>query len=278
MYLGCHLSAASGYAAMVETARSIGANTFAFFTRNPRGSRARQEDSADAQRAAGLLTQGGFGPLVAHGAYTMNLCTADPEARRFAADVLADDLRRMAALPGNFYNFHPGSHTGRGVEAGIDDIAAALRRALEPGYPVTVLLETMAGKGSEIGGRFRELKDILDAVGSSQVGVCLDTCHVYDAGYDIVNDLDGVLQEFHRVIGLERLKALHLNDSKNPFASHKDRHECIGKGSLGLQTFRNILSHPALQDKPMILETPNELPGYQAEIALLRRLHRENPA
>ena len=278
MYLGCHLSAASGYAAMVETARSIGADTFAFFTRNPRGSRARQEDSADAQRAAGLLTQGGFGPLVAHGAYTMNLCTADPEARRFAADVLADDLRRMAALPGNFYNFHPGSHTGRGVAAGIDDIAAALRRALEPGYPVTVLLETMAGKGSEIGGCFRELKDILDAVGSSQVGVCLDTCHVYDAGYDIVNDLDGVLQEFHRVIGLERLKALHLNDSKNPFASHKDRHECIGKGSLGLQTFRNILSHPALQDKPMILETPNELPGYQAEIALLRRLHRENPA
>lgn len=278
MYLGCHLSAASGYAAMVETARSIGADTFAFFTRNPRGSRARQEDSADAQRAVGLLTQGGFGPLVAHGAYTMNLCTADPEARRFAADVLADDLRRMAALPGNFYNFHPGSHTGRGVAAGIDDIAAALRRALEPGYPVTVLLETMAGKGSEIGGCFRELKDILDAVGSGQVGVCLDTCHVYDAGYDIVNDLDGVLQEFHRVIGLERLKALHLNDSKNPFASHKDRHECIGKGSLGLQTFRNILSHPALQDKPMILETPNELPGYQAEIALLRRLHRENPA
>ena len=278
MYLGCHLSAASGYAAMVETAQSIGADTFAFFTRNPRGSRARQEDSADAQRAAALLTQGGFGPLVAHGAYTMNLCTADPEARRFAADVLADDLRRMAALPGNFYNFHPGSHTGRGVEAGIDDIAAALRRALEPGYPVTVLLETMAGKGSEIGGCFRELKDILDAVGSGQAGVCLDTCHVYDAGYDIVNDLDGVLQEFHRVIGLERLKALHLNDSKNPFASHKDRHECIGKGSLGLQTFRNILSHPALQDKPMILETPNELPGYQAEIALLRRLHRENPA
>ena len=278
MYLGCHLSAASGYAAMVETAQSIGADTFAFFTRNPRGSRARQEDSADAQRAAALLTQGGFGPLVAHGAYTMNLCTADPEARRFAADVLADDLRRMAALPGNFYNFHPGSHTGRGVAAGIDDIAAALRRALGPGYPVTVLLETMAGKGSEIGGRFRELKDILDAVGSGQVGVCLDTCHVYDAGYDIVNDLDGVLQEFHRVIGLERLKALHLNDSKNPFASHKDRHECIGKGSLGLQTFRNVLSHPALQDKPMILETPNELPGYQAEIALLRRLHRENPA
>ena len=278
MYLGCHLSAASGYAAMVETAQSIGADTFAFFTRNPRGSRARQEDSADAQRAVALLTQEGFGPLVAHGAYTMNLCTADPEARRFAADVLADDLRRMAALPGNFYNFHPGSHTGRGVAAGIDNIAAALRRALEPGYPVTVLLETMAGKGSEIGGCFRELKDILDAVGSGQVGVCLDTCHVYDAGYDIVNNLDGVLQEFHRVIGLERLKALHLNDSKNPFASHKDRHECIGKGSLGLQTFRNILSHPALQDKPMILETPNELPGYQAEIALLRRLHRENPA
>ena len=271
-YFGCHLSASGGNAAMVKTALSIGANTFAFFTRNPRGSKARKEDPEDTARAVELLKQENFGPLVAHGAYTMNLCTADPEARDFAASVLADDLRRMAALPGNFYNFHPGSHVGRGLEAAVEDISAALRKALEPGYPVTVLLETMAGKGSEVGGRFEELKAILDATGDDTVGVCLDTCHVYDGGYDIVSDLDGVLREFDRVIGLNRLKALHLNDSKNPFASHKDRHECIGKGSLGLETFRAIVNHPALRDKPMILETPNELPGYREEIALLRSL------
>lgn len=274
MYFGCHLSASAGYAAMVETAVSIGADTFAFFTRNPRGSRARQEDAEDARLAMELLRQGDFGPLVAHGAYTMNLCTADGEARAFAADVLADDLRRMAALPGNFYNFHPGSHTGRGVEQGIEEISAALRRAMEPGYPVTVLLETMAGKGSEIGRSFQELKAIIDAVGLDSLGVCLDTCHVYDAGYDIVHDLDGVLAEFDRVIGLRRLKALHLNDSKNPMGSRKDRHECIGRGSLGLETFDRIVNHPALRDKPMILETPNELPGYRAEIALLRSLEK----
>lgn len=271
-YFGCHLSASGGNAAMVKTALSIGANTFAFFTRNPRGSKAKKEDPEDTARAAELLKQENFGPLVAHGAYTMNLCTADPEARAFAASLLADDLRRMAALPGNFYNFHPGSHVGRGLEAAVEDISAALRRALVPGYPVTVLLETMAGKGSEVGGRFEELKAILDATGDDTVGVCLDTCHVYDGGYDIVSNLDGVLREFDRVIGLNRLKALHLNDSKNPFASHKDRHECIGKGSLGLETFRAIVNHPALRDKPMILETPNELPGYQEEIALLRSL------
>ena len=271
-YFGCHLSASGGNAAMVKTALSIGANTFAFFTRNPRGSKAKKEDPEDGARTVELLKQENFGPLVAHGAYTMNLCTADPEARDFAASVLADDLRRMAALPGNFYNFHPGSHVGRGLEAAVEDISAALRKALEPGYPVTVLLETMAGKGSEVGGRFEELKAILDATGDDTVGVCLDTCHVYDGGYDIVNDLDGVLREFDRVIGLNRLKALHLNDSKNPFASHKDRHECLGKGSLGLETFRAIVNHPALRDKPMILETPNELPGYQEEIALLRSL------
>lgn len=271
-YFGCHLSASGGNAAMVKTALSIGANTFAFFTRNPRGSKAKKEDPEDGARAVELLKQENFGPLVAHGAYTMNLCTADPEARDFAASLLADDLRRMAALPGNFYNFHPGSHVGRGLEVAVEDISAALRKALEPGYPVTVLLETMAGKGSEVGGRFEELKAILDATGDDTVGVCLDTCHVYDGGYDIVNDLDGVLREFDRVIGLNRLKALHLNDSKNPFASHKDRHECIGKGSLGLETFRAVVNHPALRDKPMILETPNELPGYQEEIALLRSL------
>ena len=272
MYLGCHLSASAGFAAMVETATSIGADTFAFFTRNPRGSRAKQENPQDAARAVALLKEHRFGPLVAHGAYTMNLCTADPEARAFASDVLLDDLRRMAALPGNFYNFHPGSHTGQGTQQGIEYISAALIRALEPDYPVTVLLETMAGKGSEVGGRFQELKLILDAVGSSRVGVCLDTCHVYDGGYDIVKDLDGVLSEFDRVIGLDRLKALHLNDSKNPFGSHKDRHECIGQGSLGLDAFKAVLNHPALKGLPMILETPNELPGYAGEIKLLRGL------
>jgi deoxyribonuclease-4 len=271
-YFGCHLSASGGNLAMVETALSIGANTFAFFTRNPRGSRAKKEDPADCARAVQALQVHNFGKLVAHGAYTMNLCTADPEARIFAADVLCDDLRRMAALPGNFYNFHPGSHVGQGVDAGIDYIAKALRQALAPGYPVTVLLETMAGKGSEIGGKFEQIRAIIDAVGSNDVGVCLDTCHVYDGGYDIVKDLDGVLAEFDRIVGISRLKALHLNDSKNPFASHKDRHECLGEGSLGLETFRHIVNHPLLKDKPMILETPNELPGYQAEIALLRSL------
>ena len=271
-YFGCHLSASAGNVGMVKTALSIGANTFAFFTRNPRGSKAKKEDPADAAKAVAMLEENGFGKLVAHGAYTMNLCTADPEARAFAAEILEDDLRRMAALPGNFYNFHPGSHVGQGVETGIEYIAAALRQALRHDYPVTVLLETMAGKGSEIGGRFAQLKDIMDAVGSANVGVCLDTCHVYDGGYDIVNDLDGVLAEFDRCIGLDKLKALHLNDSKNPFSSHKDRHECLGQGSLGLDTFRNIVNHPALKDKPMILETPNELPGYQKEIAMLREM------
>ena len=271
-YFGCHLSASAGNLAMVRTARELGADTFAFFTRNPRGSKAKKEDPVDCAAAMEALKDLNFGPLVAHGAYTMNLCTADPEARDFAVQVLEDDLRRMAALPGQYYNFHPGSHVGQGVEAGIEQIADALKKALLPGYPVTVLLETMAGKGSEIGGKFEELKAILDAVGSNQLGVCLDTCHVYDGGYDIVGDLDGVLDEFDRIIGLDKLKALHLNDSKNPFASHKDRHECIGAGSLGVDTFRAVIKHPALKDKPMILETPNELPGYQAEIRLLREL------
>ena len=270
--LGCHLSASKGNVDMVKTALSIGANTFAFFTRNPRGSKAKKEDPKDAAKAVAMLQEHNFAALVAHGAYTMNLCTADAEARAFAAEVLSDDLRRMAALPGNFYNFHPGSHVGQGVEAGVEQIADALKQALSHGYPVTVLLETMAGKGSEVGGRFEELKMIMDAVGSDSLGVCLDTCHVYDGGYDIVNDLDGVLLEFDRVIGLDRLKALHLNDSKNPFASHKDRHECIGKGSLELETFRKIVNHPLLKEKSMILETPNELPGYASEIALLRQL------
>ena len=272
MYIGCHLSASRGYASMIRTALDIGANTFAFFTWNPRGSKAKPEDPKDEALARELLVRHGFGPLVAHGAYTMNLCTADPEGRAFAADILQDDLRRMAALPGQFYNLHPGSHVGQGTEAGIDHIARALRRALSHGYPVTVLLETMAGKGSEIGGTFRELRQIIDAVGSAELGVCLDTCHVYDGGYDIVDDLDGVLREFDSTVGLDRLKALHLNDSKNPFRSHKDRHELLGQGSLGLETFRAVTGHPLLRDKPMILETPNELPGYAREIALLKSM------
>jgi deoxyribonuclease-4 len=255
---------------MVRTAQSIGANTFAFFTRNPRGSKAKPEDPADSAAAVSALKEAGFGPLVAHGSYTMNLCTADADARAFAAQILCDDLRRMSALPGNYYNFHPGSHVGQGTDTGISQIADALKKAMAPDYPVTVLLEAMAGKGSEVGGRFEELKAIIDAVGRDDLGVCLDTCHIYDGGYDIVNNLDGVLDEFDRVVGLHRLKALHINDSKNPFASHKDRHECIGKGSLGEATFRGIVNHPMLRDLPMILETPNELPGYEAEIKLLR--------
>ena len=272
LYIGCHLSSSGGDTAMVETARKIDANTFAFFTRNPRGSKAKPENPDDSAKAVQLIKEYGFGKLVAHGAYTMNLCTADPDARAFACDVLCDDLRRMRLLPGNFYNFHPGSHVGQGVDTGIGYICDALKKAMAPDYPVTVLLEGMAGKGSEIGGKFEQLRAIIDGVGKDNVGVCLDTCHMYDAGYDIVNDLDGVLAEFDRVVGLDRLKALHLNDSKNPYASHKDRHECLGEGHLGMETFRAIVNHPLLKDKPMILETPNELPGYAKEIALLRQM------
>lgn len=274
LYAGCHLSASGGNLEMVRTAQSIGANTFAFFTRNPRGSKAKAEDLEDCAKAVQALKDANFGPLVAHGAYTMNLCTAEAGARAFAASVLADDLRRMAALPGNFYNFHPGSHVGQGADTGISQIVDALKAAMAPGYPVTVLLETMAGKGSEIGGKFEELKAIIDGVGSDDIGVCLDSCHVHDGGYDIVNDLDGVLAEFDRVIGLDKLKALHLNDSKNPFQSHKDRHELLGEGNLGIATFEKIVNHPVLKKLPMILETPNELPGYAREIQLLRDLEK----
>lgn len=274
LYAGCHLSNSAGNMAMVETALSIGANTFAFFTRNPRGSKAKPEDPADCANAVIALQENNFGPLVAHGAYTMNLCTLEESGREFAASVLCDDLRRMASLPGNYYNFHPGSHVGQGTEAGIEHIVKALKKAMAPGYPVTVLLETMAGKGSEIGGRFEELKAIMDGVGREDIGVCLDSCHVYDAGYDIVNDLDGVLAEFDRIIGLDKLKALHLNDSKNPFQSHKDRHELLGQGALGEQAFKAIVNHPVLGKLPMILETPNDLPGYAREIAMLRQFQK----
>ena len=274
LYVGCHLSASNGNVEMIHTAQALDANTFAFFTRNPRGSQAKKLDVADCEQAVALLRENNFGKLVAHGAYTMNLCTAKEEDRAFARQVLRDDLSRMANLPDNYYNFHPGSHVGQGMETGIGQIVDALRYAMEPDYPVTVLLETMAGKGSEVGGRFEELKAIMDGVGRENIGVCMDTCHVYDAGYDIVNDLDGVLAEFDRIIGLDKLCALHLNDSKNPFASHKDRHECIGQGALGMETFRNIVNHPALKGKPMILETPNELPGYAKEITLLRQMEK----
>ena len=272
LVLGCHLSSTKGNLDMVKTAERIGANTFAYFTRNPRGSRAKALDVADCANAMAELERQKFGRLVAHGSYTMNLCTRDPEARAFAAQVLAEDLERMEHLPGQFYNFHPGSHVGQGYDTGISQIVDALKPAMEREYPVTVLLESMAGKGSEVGCTFEQLRQIIDGVGSPNLGVCIDTCHIWDGGYDIVKNLDGVLAEFDRVVGLDRLRALHLNDSKNPCGSHKDRHECIGKGYLGPETFRRIVNHPALRGKPMILETPNELPGYRAEIAMLREM------
>ena len=272
LHIGCHLSSSKGFLAMGRQALELGADTFQFFTRNPRGSKAKELDPADAAALVARMKDHCFAPIIAHAPYTLNLCGAEEQNRLFARDTMADDLRRMEHIPGQLYNFHPGSHVGQGTQAGIEYIAAALKNALRHDYPVTVLLETMAGKGSEIGGRFEELRDNLAAEGSENVGVCLDTCHVYDGGYDIVNDLNGVLAEFDRVIGLDRLHALHLNDSKNPFASHKDRHECLGKGSLGLETFRRIVNHPQLKDKPMILETPNELPGYAGEIKILREM------
>ena len=274
LFVGCHLSTTGGFYKTVETAISIGANTFAFFTRNPRGSKAKDLDQQDIIKARGKMAEANFGKLVAHGSYTMNLCTAKPEDRAFAASLLEDDLRRMAYLPDNFYNFHPGSHVGQGSEAGIEYISQALKTAMAPNYPVTVLLEAMAGKGSEVGGTFHELKGIIDCVGRDDLGVCLDTCHIWDAGYPIKDRLDEVLEEFDRVIGLNRLKALHLNDSKNTVSSHKDRHACIGEGYLGVETFSAIVNHPVLKNLPMILETPNDLTGYAREIALLRNLEK----
>lgn len=271
LYLGCHLSSTKGFLHMGEEALSIGANTFQFFTRNPRGSRAKAMDEQDAAALRRFMEEQGFSFFVAHAPYTLNACSANQQTREFALETMADDLARLEYLPGNLYNFHPGSHVGQGAEEGIRQIAAALNQILQPGQHTTVLLETMAGKGSEVGRSFEELRAILDQVElKDKMGVCLDTCHVYDAGYDIVNDLDGVLREFDRVVGLDRLRAVHLNDSKNPMGSHKDRHEKIGQGSLGLEAAVRIVSHPLLQGLPFCLETPNELPGYQAEIALLR--------
>lgn len=276
LYIGCHLSSSDGFLAMGKTALALGANTFQFFTRNPRGSKAKAIDSADAAAFRALAAEHGFGTIVAHAPYTINPCSKDQHTREFARMTMADDLQRMEYIPGNVYNFHPGSHTGQGVETGIAQIAHTLNAILTPDLRTTVLLETMAGKGSEVGSRFEELREILDRVTlTDKMGVCLDTCHVSDAGYDIAGDIDGVLTEFDKIIGLHRLRAVHLNDSLNPVGAHKDRHAPIGEGYLGIDAFRRIVSHPALQGLPMVLETPNDLPGYAREIALLRRLHGE---
>ena len=271
LQIGCHLSASKGYAHMAREILSLGGNTFQFFTRNPRGGSAKAIDPEDVAEFHRVAAESGIGVILAHAPYTLNACSADASIRDFAFRTMTDDLLRMEQTPGNLYNFHPGSHVGQGTETGIAQIADLRNRVLKADQTTTVLLETMAGKGSEIGGRFEELREILDrAALPEKLGVCLDTCHVYDAGYNIKADLDGVLTEFDRVIGLNRLKALHLNDSKNPFCSHKDRHEKIGLGSLGLDTFARILRHEALQALPCYLETPNDPDGYAAEIALLK--------
>ena len=274
--IGCHLSSSKGFMHMGKTALSIGANTFAFFTRNPRGGAAKAVDTADAAALCAMQAEGTIGTLVAHAPYTVNPCAKEEKTLEFARQTMADDLKRLEFVPENYYNLHPGSHVGQGVEEGVRRVAETLDQVMFTGQRTVVLLETMAGKGTEVGGRFEELREILDRVAMpEQVGVCLDTCHVSDAGYDIIGNLDGVLTEFDRVIGLEKLRALHLNDSKNPCGAHKDRHECIGKGFLGEQTFARIVRHPALRGLPMILETPNELAGYAEEIRLLRALAEE---
>ncbi len=272
LHIGCHLSSAKGYAHMGKEALKLGADTFQFFTRNPRGGKAKTVDAHDAAALRALAGEHGFAPLLAHAPYTLNACAAEPRVREFAYMVMREDLATLeACLPGNLYNFHPGSHVGQGVDAGIELIVNLLRQILTPGQNTRVLLETMAGKGSEVGGRFEEIARILREVDMPGcTGVCLDTCHVYSAGYDIVNDLDGVLAQFDAVIGLDNLYAVHLNDSLTPFASHKDRHARIGEGSLGLDAVVRIINHPRLRHLPFCLETPNELPGYAAEIRLLR--------
>ncbi|MBQ3107860.1 MAG: deoxyribonuclease IV [Firmicutes bacterium] len=273
LHIGCHLSSVNGFLAMGKEALGIQADTFQFFTRNPRGGKAKELDPADAAALMALMEEHRFAKVIAHAPYTLNPCSDKPQTREFALMTMADDLQRMEALPGQYYNFHPGSHVGQGTEKGIELIAETLNKTLKPSQTTTVLLETMAGKGSEIGGRFEELREILDRVElSDQMGVCLDTCHVYDAGYDIVNDLDGVLAEFDRIVGLSRLKAIHVNDSKNPFCSHKDRHEKIGLGSIGTEAFGRLVRHPALKGLSFCLETPCDLAGYAEEIRLLRRL------
>lgn len=269
--IGCHLSSSKGFLHMGKEARSIDANTFQFFTRNPRGSKAKELNPEDISAYLKYAGENGIGVILAHAPYTLNPCSKDARTREFAFETMEDDLRRMEYIPGNYYNFHPGSHVGQGSEEGIRLIAEVLNHILRPGQTTTVLLETMSGKGTEVGRSFEELRQILDKVElDSHMGVCLDTCHVYDAGYDIVGHLDEVLEAFDCIVGLDRLKALHLNDSKNPFESHKDRHEKIGEGSLGFDTFAAIVTHPKLRHLPMYLETPNELEGYADEIKRLR--------
>lgn len=274
LHIGCHLSASKGFEAMGRTALEIGADTFQFFTRNPRGSRAKDIDPQDVQALRQLLAEHHFAPLIAHAPYTLNPASADSKTREFARQTLADDLQRMEYLPGNLYNFHPGSHVGQGAEAGIRLIIDTLNEILTPDLHTTVLLETMAGKGSEIGRSFEELKQILDGVKENdKMGVCLDTCHVHDAGYSLA-ELDDTLTTFDKQIGLSRLKAVHLNDSLNPPGSHKDRHAPIGQGTIGTEVLAGVINHPALKHLPFCLETPNDLAGYAREIALMRRLYR----
>ncbi len=269
--IGSHLSAAKGFVHMGKEALQIGANTFQFFTRNPRGSKAKKIDLQDIAAFQRLAASHQFGTILAHAPYTINPCSGEERTREFAFETMTDDLQRLEYTPGVYYNFHPGSHVGQGVEAGIDMIAGLLNEILSPDQTTTVLLETMSGKGSEVGSTFEELRQIIDKVElQHKLGICLDTCHVYDAGYDIVNDLDGVLAAFDKTIGLDRLLAIHLNDSKNPFASHKDRHEKIGQGTLGLEAITKVINHSKLRHLPFFLETPNDLDGYRAEIKLLR--------
>ncbi len=271
LIIGCHLSSSKGYLHMAREALSLGANTFQFFTRNPRGGNAKAIDLQDAEAFRAFAAEHGFGQILAHAPYTLNGCSADPAIRDFARRTLADDLQRMEAVPGNLYNFHPGSHVGQGMDTGVAFIADMLNAVLFDGMHTTVLLETMAGKGSEAGGRFEELRAIIDRVERGEnLGVCLDTCHVHDAGYDLAGNLEGVLAEFDRIIGLNRLKALHINDSKNPCGARKDRHAKLGEGHIGLEALLRVVNHPALRHLPMLLETPNDLPGYAAEIALLK--------
>jgi deoxyribonuclease-4 len=270
--IGCHLSASKGYLAMAKQAVSIGANTFQFFTRNPRGGKAKEINEDDVKAFLEYSKEHGINRILAHAPYTLNACSADRGIREFAKNTMADDLKRMEYTPGNYYNFHPGSHVGQGVEVGIDFIAEMLNEILTKEQTTTVLLETMSGKGSEVGRNFEELKAIIDKVKlKDKLGVCLDTCHIWDGGYDVVNNFDGVLDEFDKIIGLEKLKAIHLNDSKNDLASHKDRHEKIGEGKIGLDAISKIINNDRIKELPFYLETPNEIDGYEREIELLKK-------
>lgn len=276
LHIGCHLSSARGYLHMGKQALEIGADTFQYFTRNPRGSRVKPMDEKDAAALVTLAAGHNFAPILGHAPYTLNACSPDPGLRDFATMVMIEDLSNMEYVPHNLYNFHPGSHVGQGVEQGIEFIVEMLNVALRPQQTTLVLLETMSGKGSEVGSSFEELRQILSRVElSDKMGVCMDTCHVYSAGYDIVGNLDGVLEQFDQIIGLEKLMAIHINDSLTPFASRKDRHACIGKGTIGLDAMVRIINHPNLKKLPFYLETPNELPGYADEIKLLRESYND---